>query len=111
MIVPTAGGTPWAAPVNAAGNGVELSPFHIAALTFQRARQLKNGARPRVESASHRPTRLALLEVLSDRVSWTVSAAPPPPGEQPRTDATPPPADQPRRGEPTGARAAVLLGV
>jgi len=113
MIVPTADGTPWAAPVNAPGNGgVELSPFHIVALTFQRARQLKAGARPRVESAAHRPTRLALLEVLSDTVSWSVSEAPPPVGDQPRTDNTPPPPDQPRRGEPTGARkAALALGV
>lgn len=74
MIVPTAKGAPWAAPSSVAANGVALDPFHIAALTFQRARQLKNGARPRVESLDHRPTRLALLEVLSDRISWTVEA-------------------------------------
>jgi len=41
-------------------------------MTFQRARQLKNGARPRVDSADHRPTRLALLEVLANTISWTV---------------------------------------
>jgi DNA-directed RNA polymerase subunit K/omega len=41
-------------------------------VAFQRARQLQAGARPRVESASHSPTRLALLEVLADTISWTV---------------------------------------
>lgn len=48
-----------------------LSRFHIAALVFQRARQLQNGARPRVDAAGHRPTRIALLEVLADTISWT----------------------------------------
>lgn len=95
MIVPMADGTPWAAPVNAAGEGVQLSAFHIVALTFLRARQLQAGARPRVESESQRPTRVALYEVLSDAVSWSVSEAPPPVGEQPRTDNVPPPPDRP----------------
>jgi DNA-directed RNA polymerase subunit K/omega len=51
---------------------LSLSPFHIAAMAFQRVKQLKNGARPRVDSADHRPTRIALLEVLADTISWTV---------------------------------------
>jgi len=54
-----------------------LTPFHVASVAFQRARQLKNGARPRVDSASRSPTRLALLEVLADTVPWTVLALPP----------------------------------
>ena len=95
MIVPMADGTPWAAPVNAAGEGIQLSAFHIVALTFLRARQLQAGARPRVESESTRPTRVALFEVLSDAVSWSVSEPPPPVGEQPRTDNVPPPPDRP----------------
>jgi hypothetical protein len=49
-----------------------LTPFHVASVAFQRARQLKNGARPRVDSASRSPTRLALLEVLADTIPWTV---------------------------------------
>ena len=53
-------------------NGLPMSPFHVAALAFQRARQLQAGARPRVESASRSPARLAVLEVLADAVSWTV---------------------------------------
>jgi len=63
--------TPPAAPIGRPRNG-PLSPFHVAAVAFQRARQLKNGARPRVDSASRSPTRLALLEVLADTISWTV---------------------------------------
>jgi DNA-directed RNA polymerase subunit K/omega len=54
-----------------------LTPFHVASVAFQRARQLKNGARPRVDSVSRNPTRLALLEVLADTVPWTVEALPP----------------------------------
>jgi DNA-directed RNA polymerase subunit K/omega len=57
-----------------------LTPFHVASVAFQRARQLKNGARPRVDSVSRSPTRLALLEVLADTVPWTLEALPPPNG-------------------------------
>ena len=110
MIVPTADGTPWAAPVKAEGEGVKLNAFHIVALTFQRARQLQAGARPRVEYDSQRPTRLALLEVLSDAVSWSVAEAPPPVGDQPRTDNVVPPPDQPRRPATGPRKAALLLG-
>jgi DNA-directed RNA polymerase subunit K/omega len=58
-------------------SGPTLNRFHIATLCFQRARQLQAGARPRVEDSDHRPTRLALLEVLADTISWTIAAAPP----------------------------------
>lgn len=67
--------TPEGAPSNPR-NG-PLTPFHVASVAFQRARQLKNGARPRVDSVSRNPTRLALLEVLADTVPWTVEALPP----------------------------------
>jgi DNA-directed RNA polymerase subunit K/omega len=63
-------------PIAGPRPGLPLSPFHIVALTFQRARQLKSGARPRVEPSDHRPTRLALLEVLADTVSWTIAPKP-----------------------------------
>ena len=53
--------------------GLSLSAFHVATLAFQRATQLKNGARPRVDAPGHRPTRLAVLEVLADTVSWTMA--------------------------------------
>jgi DNA-directed RNA polymerase subunit K/omega len=64
--------TPPAAAITGPRNGLPMSPFHVAALAFQRARQLQAGARPRVESASRSPARLAVLEVLADAVSWTV---------------------------------------
>lgn len=54
------------------GGGPALSRFHVAALVFQRARQLNNGAPPRVDPAGHKPLHLALLEVLANTVSWTV---------------------------------------
>jgi DNA-directed RNA polymerase omega subunit len=53
-------------------DAVSLSRFHLVALAFQRAKQLQAGARPRVDAAGHKPTRLALLEVMADTISWTV---------------------------------------
>ena len=52
-------------------NGRSLSGFHLASVVFERAKQLQNGARPRVDAGNHKPTRVALLEVLADTVSWT----------------------------------------
>jgi len=72
MTLPAAMVLSSAAPVGDSRNGVPLSPFHVAAIAFQRQRQLKNGAKPRVDSVSRSPTRLALLEVLADTISWTV---------------------------------------
>lgn len=73
-VLPVAVETTSPIPIGDVPNGLPLSPFHITTLTFQRARQLKNGARPRVAPGDHRPTRLALLEVLADTISWTVVA-------------------------------------
>ena len=55
-----------------AADALSLSRFHLVALAFQRAKQLQAGARPRVDAAGHKPTRLALLEVMADTISWTV---------------------------------------
>jgi DNA-directed RNA polymerase subunit K/omega len=71
MSLPIATVTPSTAISNAP-NGMSLGPFHVASLTFQRAKQLKNGAPPRVESVYRSPTRLAQVEVLADTISWTV---------------------------------------
>ena len=49
-----------------------LSPFHLAAVTFARVAQLRSGARPRVDAAGHKPTRVALLELMADTISWKV---------------------------------------
>jgi DNA-directed RNA polymerase subunit K/omega len=43
--------------------------FYIATLMFQRARQLRDGARPRVESRGHTSVRVAVLEVLAGLVA------------------------------------------
>lgn len=59
-------------------SGTELSRFHIASLAFQRTRQLKLGARPRVEATGHKVCTLALLEVLADTISWHLTEAIPP---------------------------------
>lgn len=62
-----------AAPPATPEQQVVMSRFHIAALAFQRARQLHNGARPRVEDAAgHKSTRVALLEVMANTISWSV---------------------------------------
>jgi DNA-directed RNA polymerase subunit K/omega len=52
-----------------------LSRFHVASLTFLRARQLHDGARPRVEVGSHKVLHVALLEVLAGAVSWELTDA------------------------------------
>lgn len=54
------------------GDGL-LDKFHLAALTFRRARQLQNGARPRVEVGGHKVLRVALLEVMGGMVSWSLT--------------------------------------
>ena len=66
-------------PVSIA-EALHLSRFHLVSLAFQRAKQIQAGARPRVDAAGHKPTRVALLEVIADTVSWTIEdtvAAPP----------------------------------
>jgi DNA-directed RNA polymerase subunit K/omega len=45
-------------------------------LSFQRARQLQNGARPRVDSTSHKPARIAMLEVQAGLISWSAEPEP-----------------------------------
>jgi DNA-directed RNA polymerase subunit K/omega len=50
--------------------------FYLIALIFQRARQLQNGARPRVYKDGHKPTRLAQLEVMAGLVSWELGPEP-----------------------------------
>jgi DNA-directed RNA polymerase subunit K/omega len=61
--------------VSGAGTvGPPSNRFHIAAVAFQRERQLRNGARPRVDAAGHKSCFVAVLEVMADRVSWYVPA-------------------------------------
>lgn len=72
MRVPAAVETPSAVLAGHAGDGL-LNRFHLAALTFQRARQLNSGARPRVDAAGHKLLRVALLEVMAGMISWDVT--------------------------------------
>jgi DNA-directed RNA polymerase subunit K/omega len=44
----------------------------------QRAKQLQNGAKARVEARSRKPTRVAMQEVLAGAVSWEVKDEAPP---------------------------------
>jgi len=46
------------------------SKFRLITVAAQRAKQLQNGAKPRVESRSRKPTRIAMEEVLAGAVSW-----------------------------------------
>ena len=57
----------------ARSEGPLANRFHVAAVAFQRAKQLQQGARPRVVPGGHKPATVALLEVLADTVSWTVT--------------------------------------
>jgi len=50
------------------------SKFRFITVAAQRAKQLQNGAKPRVEMKSRKPTRVAMQEVLANAVSYMVSA-------------------------------------
>ena len=54
------------------GNGYLVNGFHVACLAFQRARQLKNGGRPRLETGSHKYLWVAMNEVRAGMVAWDV---------------------------------------
>ena len=46
------------------------NPFRLVVLTAQRARQLKDGARPRVAPGNHKLLWVALREVRAGLLSW-----------------------------------------
>ena len=48
------------------------SKFRFITVAAQRAKQLQNGAKPRVETRSRKPTRIAIEEMLAEAVSWEV---------------------------------------
>lgn len=52
------------------------SKFRFVLLASKRAEQMVRGARPKVESTSRKPTRVAMNEVLEDRVEWGYGPAP-----------------------------------
>ena len=48
------------------------SKFRFITVAAQRAKQIQNGAKPRVEVRSRKSTRVAMQEVLAGAVSWEV---------------------------------------
>ena len=53
------------------------SKFRFITVAAQRAKQLQNGAKARVDAKSRKPTRVAMQEVLANAVSWEVKEEPP----------------------------------
>jgi DNA-directed RNA polymerase subunit K/omega len=52
------------------------SRFLLSSIAFLRSKQIKNGATARVERNGHKPTYIAILEVLADRISWSHTPLP-----------------------------------
>ena len=48
------------------------SKFRFITVAAQRAKQLQGGAKPRVETRSRKPTRIAVEETLANTVSWEI---------------------------------------
>ena len=48
------------------------SKFRFITVAAQRAKQLQNGAKPRIEVRSRKPTRIAMHEVLANTISWEI---------------------------------------
>jgi DNA-directed RNA polymerase subunit omega len=58
------------------------SKFRFITVAAQRAKQLQNGAKPRVEARSRKSTRVAMQEVLAGAVSWELKDEPVKPGAE-----------------------------
>jgi DNA-directed RNA polymerase subunit omega len=52
------------------------SKFRFITVAAQRAKQIQNGAKPRVEVRSRKSTRIAMQEVLAGAVSWELKDEP-----------------------------------
>jgi DNA-directed RNA polymerase omega subunit len=48
------------------------SKFRFITVAAQRAKQLQGGAKPRVETRSRKPTRIAVEETLAGTISWEI---------------------------------------
>ena len=68
------------------------STFRFVLLAARRAEQLMRGARPKVETASQKPTYVALKEISADVVDWEYGPppAPPEPAYAPESESEPP---------------------
>jgi DNA-directed RNA polymerase omega subunit len=63
------------------------SKFRYVLVAAQRAEQLMRGARPKVEAAKRKPTRVAMQEIEGDLIAWDYGPAPAPP--EPEVEETP----------------------
>ncbi len=81
---PSSNATPAGRAGSVAGTNEELqNKFSLVVLTSQRARQLQNGARPRVDPDGHKFPWVARREVMAGMISWDVMPKPAP-GHPPR---------------------------
>ena len=48
------------------------SKFRFITVASQRAKQLQNGAKPRVETRSRKATRVAIEEAMAGAISWEI---------------------------------------
>lgn len=68
------------APLSATRSTDMQNKFSLVVITAQRARQLENGARPRVDPDGHKYPWIARREVMAGMISWNVT---PKPGQAP----------------------------
>ncbi len=58
------------------------SKFRFITVAAQRAKQLQAGAKPRVDTRSRKPTRIAVEETIAETISWEVREEPEPGAEE-----------------------------
>jgi len=75
LTTPGPAGATAATVARTAGAATLENRFLVSSVAFLRAKQLQCGARPRLEAERHKPTHLALMEVLADTISWSVEDA------------------------------------
>ena len=56
------------------------SKFRFITVAAQRAKQLQAGAKPRVDTRSRKPTRIAVEETIKETISWEILDELPPVG-------------------------------
>ena len=59
------------------------SKFRFITVAAQRAKQLQAGAKPRVDTRSLKPTRIAVEETIAETISWEVREEPAAAAEEP----------------------------
>ncbi|HSD29659.1 MAG TPA: DNA-directed RNA polymerase subunit omega [Vicinamibacteria bacterium] len=59
------------------------SKFRFITVAAQRAKQLQAGAKPRVDTRSRKPTRIAVEETIAETISWEIREEPEPAAEGP----------------------------